>query len=94
MRDCFLAELLISGLIKKKYHTTLLFALARVMIAQPRWPANGQSVRRHFNYSKRLSVGVLFSPCYASHKFERFSAAVKVSAIQNVENVARKVVKC
>ena len=38
--DCFLAGLLISGLAKEKYDTTLLFALTRVMMAQPQWPAN------------------------------------------------------
>ena len=33
LRDCFLAGLLISGLTKEKYDTTLLFALARVMMS-------------------------------------------------------------
>ena len=33
LRDCFLAGLLISGLTKEKYNTTLTFALARVMLA-------------------------------------------------------------
>ena len=43
LRDCFLAGLLISWLTKEKYNTTLLFALARVVMAQPQWPGNGQA---------------------------------------------------
>ena len=45
LRDCFLAELFIGliGLTKEKYNTALLFVLARVMTAQPQWPANGQA---------------------------------------------------
>ena len=43
LRDYFLAGLLISGLTKEKYNTTLLFALARVVMAQPQWPANGHA---------------------------------------------------
>ena len=35
LRDCFLAGLLISGFTKEKHNTTLLFALARVVMAQP-----------------------------------------------------------
>ena len=35
LRDCFLAGLLKSGLAKEKYNTTLLFALARIIMAQP-----------------------------------------------------------
>ena len=35
LRDCFLAGLLISGFTKEKYNTTLLFALTRVVMAQP-----------------------------------------------------------
>ena len=33
LRDCFLAGLLISGLTKEKYNTTLHFALTRVVMA-------------------------------------------------------------
>ena len=33
LRDCFLAGLLISGLTKEEYNTTLTLALARVMMA-------------------------------------------------------------
>ena len=43
LRDYFLAGLLISGLTKQKHNTTLLFALARVVMAQPQWSANGQA---------------------------------------------------
>ena len=65
--------------------------MARVMMAQRR---NGQrTVRRHFNCSKRISVGILFSLCYALVKFERFCSSCKVSAIPNAKNVAGKVVK-
>ena len=35
LRDCFLAGLLMSGLTKEKYNTTLRFALARVVMTQP-----------------------------------------------------------
>ena len=48
LRDCFLAGLLISELTYRR-NTTLLFALAKVMMAQPQWPANGQAFRRYFN---------------------------------------------
>ena len=41
--SCFLAGILISGLTSEKYNTTLLFALARVMMAQPQWPVNSQA---------------------------------------------------
>ena len=34
LHDCFFAGLLVSGLTKEKYITILLFALARVMMAQ------------------------------------------------------------
>ena len=44
LRNCFLAGLLISGLTKEKYKTTLLFALARVVMAQPQWPAQRSGV--------------------------------------------------
>ena len=47
---------LISGLTKEKYDATLLFALARVMMAQPQWPANSQASLQHC--SKRMSVGL------------------------------------
>ena len=46
-------------------------------------------VRRHFDCTKQISVDTLFSLCYALSA----SAALKVSTIQNAENVARKVVK-
>ena len=57
-------------------------------MAQPQWLAYGQA-SLHYS-SKRVFVGILFSLCYA---LLSASAAVKVSAIQNVKNVARKVVK-
>ena len=55
LRDCFLAGLLTSGLTKEKYDTTLLFVLARVMMAQPQWPANNHASLQYC--SKRMSVG-------------------------------------
>ena len=52
-----------------------------------------RTVTRHFNCSKRISFGILHSDC-ATHCLNlSASAAVKVLAIQNVKNVARKVVK-
>ena len=59
-------------------------------MAQPQWPANGQASLQLF---KTNLLGILFLLCYALLKFERFCSAVKVSAIKNAKNVARKVVK-
>ena len=42
LRDCFFAGLLVSGLTKEKYKTILLFALARVTMAQ--WQRSGVGV--------------------------------------------------
>ena len=56
LRDCFLAGLLISGLIKEKYDTTLLFALPRVMMAQPQRPANGQASLQLFKTNFRWHI--------------------------------------
>ena len=89
LRDCFLAGLLISEHTKEKYDTTLLFALATVVMAQPQWPANGQASLQLF---ERISVGIFFH-CAMHCLNLSASAAIKVSAIQNAENVARKVVK-
>ena len=56
LRHCFLAGLLISGLTKKKYETTLLFALARVVMAQPQRPANGQASLQLFKTNLRWHI--------------------------------------
>ena len=90
MRDCLLAALLVSGLTKGKYNATLLFALARVMMAQPQWSANGQASLQLFKTNLRWHI-IFTVLCIALNLSA--SAAVKVSAIQNAENVARKVVK-
>ena len=69
-------------------NTTLFFlCVARVVMAQPQWPANGQASLQLF----KTNVGSLFSLCCALLKFERF-CSFEVSAIQNAENVARKAV--
>ena len=56
LRDCFLAGLLISGLTKEKYNTTMLLALARVVMAQPQWPANGQATLQLFKTNLRRHI--------------------------------------
>ena len=56
LRDCFLAGLLISGLTKEKYYITLLFTLARVMMAHPQWPANDQASLRLFKTNLRWHI--------------------------------------
>ena len=53
LRDCFSAGLLMSGLTMEKYDTTLLFASARVVMAQPQWPANGQASLQLFKTNLR-----------------------------------------
>ena len=50
------AGLLMSGLTKEKYNTTLLFALARVTMAQPQWPANGQALLQLFKTNLRWHI--------------------------------------
>ena len=55
------------------------FALARVVMAQPQWPANGLASLQLFKTNLRWHMNA--------------SAVAKVSATQNAENVARKVVK-
>ena len=62
--DSFLAGLLISGLTKEKYNTTLLFALARIVMAQPQWPANGQASLQLFKTNLRWQI-VFTVPCIA-----------------------------
>ena len=89
LRDCFLAGLLISGPTKEKHITTLLFALARVVMAQPQWPANGQASLQLFKTNLRWHI--IFTVLHCSNL--NASAAVKISAKQNAKNVARKVVK-
>ena len=73
LRDCFLAGLLTSFnkwacwafnkrdcfLAKEKCNTTLLFALARVVLAQPQWPANGQASLQLFKTN--LCWHIIFS---------------------------------
>ena len=56
LRGCFLAGFLISGLTKEKYNTTLLFAFARVVMAQPQWPANGQASLQLFKTNLRWHI--------------------------------------
>ena len=56
LRDCLLAGLLISGLTKEKYNTNLLFALARVMMAQPHWTTNGQASLQLFKTNLRWHI--------------------------------------
>ena len=89
MRDCFLTGLLISWLLKEKYNTTLLFALARIVMAQSQWPANGQASLQLFKPNLRWHIIFTTTHCLNLSA----TAAVTVSAIQNAENVARKVVK-
>ena len=62
------------GLLRRS--TTLLFALARVMMAQPQWPANSQASLQLF---KTNLFGMLFSLCYALLKFERFCSCKSFS---------------
>ena len=61
------------------------------MMAQPQWPANGHAslplltnLRRHIIFTVLCNMHCLNLSA---------SAAVKVSAMQNAENVARKVVR-
>ena len=56
LRDCFFAGLLISGLTKQKHNATLLFAWARVVRAQPQWPANGQASLQLFKTNLRWHI--------------------------------------
>ena len=56
LRDCFLAGLLISGLTMEKCNTILLFTLARVVMAQPKWPANGQASLQLFKTNLRWHI--------------------------------------
>ena len=53
LHDCFLAGFLISGFTTEKYDTTLLFALARVVMAQSQWPADGQASLQLFKTNLR-----------------------------------------
>ena len=92
MRVVFLAGILISGLTSKKYSATLLFALARVMMAQPQLPANSQASLQSLK-TNLLSPLAYYFDCAMHCLNLSASAAVKVSAMQNAENVARKVVK-
>ena len=93
LRVVFLAGILISGLTSEKYNTTLLFALARVMMAQPQWPANSQALLQLFKTILLSSLLAYYFHCAMHCLNLSASAAVKVSAMQNGENVARKVVK-
>ena len=56
LSDCFLGGLLISWPTKEKYNTTLLFASARVVMAQPQWPANGQASLQLFKANLRWHI--------------------------------------
>ena len=56
LRNCFQAGLLISGLTKEKYNTTLLFVMARVVMAQPQWLANGQASLLLFKTNLRWHI--------------------------------------
>ena len=76
LRDCFLAGLFMSKLTKEKCKTTLLFALARVVMTQPQWPANNQA---SLQFSKRISVGILFLLRHTLLKFERFCSCKSFS---------------
>ena len=89
MRVVFLAGILISGLTSKKYNrpTTLLFALARVMMAQPQWSANSQASLQLFKTNLLSSLLAHYFHCAMHCLNLRASAAVKVSAMQNAENV-------
>ena len=60
-------------------------ALTTWPMAQPQRPANGQASLQLFHTSLRWHI-IFTMPCIAS-------AAVKVGATQNAENVAQKVVK-
>ena len=74
LRDFFLARLLISGLAKEKHYNTLLFALARVMMASER---SGDAS----NFQKKISVSISFclSYGYALLKFDRFCSCKSFS---------------
>ena len=87
LRACFFAGLLVSGLTKEKYITILLFALARVMMAQ--WQRSGVDVTSIIVENE--SSLVYHFHCATLCLNLSTSAAVKVSAMQNAENVARKV---
>ena len=59
-------------------------------MAQPQWPAHGQALLQLFKTNLRGRV-IFTVLCIALNLSA--SASVKVSAIQNAENVAQKVVK-
>ena len=73
-----------------KYNTTLLFALARIVMAQPQWPANGQESLQLFKTYLRWHI---YFYCTTHCLNLSASVAAKVSAMQNAKNFARKVVK-
>ena len=87
LRDCFFAGLSVSGLTKEKYIKIFLFALARVVISQ--WQRSGVDVTSII--VKNESLLVYHFHCGTLCLNLSISAAVKVSAMQNAENVARKV---
>ena len=93
LRVVFLAGILISGLTSAKYNTTSLFALARVMMAQPQWPANSQASLQLFKTNLLSSPLAYYFHCAMHCLNLSASATIKVSAMQNGENVAQKMVK-
>ena len=60
------------------------------LMAQPQWPASGQASLQLFKTNLRWHIS---SHCAMHCLNLSASAAVKVSAMQNAENIARKVVK-
>ena len=70
LRDCFLAGLLISGLTKEKYNTTVVFALARVVMAQPQWPANVQTSLQLFykiSFQRSIKTVAFYKICWCNN---------------------------
>ena len=91
LRGCFLAGLLISGLTKEKYNTTLLFCVGQSCDGAAAMASEGSGVTSIVqNESPLAFYFYCATQCLNLSAF----AAVKVSAIQNAKNVARKVVKC